>query len=204
MVECFNSPAASFYGPEWQLVVDMFARYLAVINSSINFIIYFVAGKQFRNSSQDSNHPKCGWGKNDHVFYKLIHFFPIQDVTVITRAMACIPETLLGRRLSTVEEDNFDQELEKENKIKDLFDIGEISAKEISLTGNSDKVFEKVSDNTYIINGLSDVMRGVSDNNVEVIAPVVRNGVIETINVEETTSLSSKNKSCLLESHLWF
>jgi hypothetical protein len=49
MVECFNSPAASYYGPEWQLVVDMFARYLAVVNSSINFIIYCVAGKQFRN-----------------------------------------------------------------------------------------------------------------------------------------------------------
>ena len=48
MVECFTSPAASYYGPEWQLVVDMFARYLAVLNSSINFIIYFAAGKQFR------------------------------------------------------------------------------------------------------------------------------------------------------------
>ena len=48
MVECFNSPAASYYGPEWQLVVDMLARYLAVLNSSINFIIYCVVGKQFR------------------------------------------------------------------------------------------------------------------------------------------------------------
>ena len=49
MVECFTSLAASYYGPEWQLLVDMFARYLAVLNSSINFIIYCVAGKQFRS-----------------------------------------------------------------------------------------------------------------------------------------------------------
>ena len=49
MVECFNSPTASYFGPEWQLVVDMITRYLAVINSSINFIIYCVAGKQFRS-----------------------------------------------------------------------------------------------------------------------------------------------------------
>ena len=49
MVECFTSPAGSYYGPEWQLVVDMLARYLAVLNSSINFIIYCVAGKQFRS-----------------------------------------------------------------------------------------------------------------------------------------------------------
>ena len=49
MVECFNSPAASYYGPEWQLLMDMLARYLAVLNSSINFIIYCVAGKQFRS-----------------------------------------------------------------------------------------------------------------------------------------------------------
>ena len=49
MVECFNSSAASYYGPEWQLVVDMLARYLAVVNSSINVIIYCVAGKQFRS-----------------------------------------------------------------------------------------------------------------------------------------------------------
>ena len=53
MVECFNSPAASYYGPEWQLVVDMFARYLAVVNSSINFIIYCLAGSQFRHNLLD-------------------------------------------------------------------------------------------------------------------------------------------------------
>ena len=49
MVDCFNSPDSSYYGPEWQLVVDILARYIAVINSSINFIIYCVAGKQFRS-----------------------------------------------------------------------------------------------------------------------------------------------------------
>ena len=49
MVDCFNSPDSSYYGPEWQLVVDILARYMAVINSSINFIIYCVAGKQFRS-----------------------------------------------------------------------------------------------------------------------------------------------------------
>ena len=48
MVDCFNSPAATYNGPEWQVVMDVLARYLAVINSSINFIIYCVAGKQFR------------------------------------------------------------------------------------------------------------------------------------------------------------
>jgi hypothetical protein len=58
MVECFNSPEASYYGPEWQLVVDMFARYLAVLNSSINVIIYCVAGKQFRNVLSNLLHLK--------------------------------------------------------------------------------------------------------------------------------------------------
>ena len=49
MVDCFNSPAGMYFGPEWQQLVDMIARYLAVLNSSINFIIYCVAGKQFRS-----------------------------------------------------------------------------------------------------------------------------------------------------------
>jgi len=34
--------------PEWQWVMDQVARYLVVLNSSINFIIYCLAGKQFR------------------------------------------------------------------------------------------------------------------------------------------------------------
>ena len=49
MVACFNTSAGRYSGPEWQLLVDMLARYLAVLNSFINFIIYCVAGKQFRS-----------------------------------------------------------------------------------------------------------------------------------------------------------
>ena len=48
MVECFNSPAGQYVQPQWQLLVDMVARYLAVLNCSTNFIIYCIAGKQFR------------------------------------------------------------------------------------------------------------------------------------------------------------
>ena len=48
MVNCFDSPFGSYFVPESQLVVDMVMRYLAVINSSSNFIIYCMAGKQFR------------------------------------------------------------------------------------------------------------------------------------------------------------
>ena len=122
-----------------------------------------------------------------------------------------------------VEEDKmdiFDQELEKGNMIEDFFYIGETSDNQISLSSNSDKVIEEVSADTYTTHGLSDDITGVYDNNVlepkeindslvntrvisdtaEVIAPVVRSDAMETINVVETTV--SKNKSCLLESHL--
>ena len=121
-----------------------------------------------------------------------------------------------------VEEDKmdiFDQELEKGNMIEDFFDIGETSANEISLSSHSDKVIVKVSADTYTTHGLSDDIKGVYDNvlepkdmndslvntrvisdTAEVIAPVVRSDAMETINVVETTV--SKNKSCLLESHL--
>ena len=118
--------------------------------------------------------------------------------------------------------DSFDQKLEKENMIKDLLDIGYISAKEICFNSNSDKVIEKVSADTYTTHGLSNHIKGVSDNNVlepkemndsfvdirliidtaEIITPLVSSDVMEIINVVETTSLASKNKSCLLESHL--
>jgi hypothetical protein len=56
------------------------------------------------------------------VFYKLTHFLP--EITVITKATACIPETFLGIRLSTIEEDKlletedmFEKDLKKENMI---------------------------------------------------------------------------------------
>ena len=48
MVDCFNSSVGTYFGPEWQHMVDIMARYLAVLNSSINFIIYCVADKKFR------------------------------------------------------------------------------------------------------------------------------------------------------------
>ena len=35
--------------PEWQFVMDHAARYLVLLNSSINFIIYCLAGNQFRS-----------------------------------------------------------------------------------------------------------------------------------------------------------
>ena len=53
MVKCFDSPFISYFVPELQLVVDMITRYLAVINSSINFIIYCLAGSQFRHKLLD-------------------------------------------------------------------------------------------------------------------------------------------------------
>ena len=61
-------------------------------------------------------------------------------MTVITKATACIPETFLGKRLSSIEKDKmvetadmFDKELTKENIIGDYMDIG---AKEITLTSD--------------------------------------------------------------------
>ena len=60
MVDCFNSPAGTYNGPEWQIVVDVLARYMAVINSSINFIIYCIAGKQFRGVLVTLLHLKSG------------------------------------------------------------------------------------------------------------------------------------------------
>ena len=48
MIDCFNSPVGKYFGPEWQHLWDIMARYLAVLNSSINFIVYCVADKKFR------------------------------------------------------------------------------------------------------------------------------------------------------------
>ena len=76
MVECFSSPAGEYFAPEWQMVVDMINRYLAVVNminminminrylavvnSSVNFIIYCVAGKQFRSVLSSMLHLRTG------------------------------------------------------------------------------------------------------------------------------------------------
>jgi hypothetical protein len=90
----------------------MFARYLAVINSAINFIIYCVAGKQIRSVlvtllhlKRESTIQNLAEASLKPVFCKLTHAFLLQEITVITRATACIPESFLGRRLSSIEED---------------------------------------------------------------------------------------------------
>ena len=60
MVECFSSPAGEYFAPEWQMLVDLINRYLAVVNSSVNFIIYCVAGKQFRSVLSSMLHLRTG------------------------------------------------------------------------------------------------------------------------------------------------
>ena len=49
VILCVLSSYSNYSIPEWQLVMDQFARYLVVLNSSINFIIYCLAGNQFRS-----------------------------------------------------------------------------------------------------------------------------------------------------------
>ena len=48
VVHCVLS-SPSYTVPEWQMVMDQVARYLVVLNSSINFLIYCLAGNQFRS-----------------------------------------------------------------------------------------------------------------------------------------------------------
>ena len=103
----------------------------------------------------------------------------------------------------------------------DMFDK-EIGFKEIIFTSNSDSVIGEVNADMYAIHGLTDVIHGVTDNNVEetkeindslvdtrdisdpaeVIAKVVGSDVIEGFNVVETTYIVSQHISCLLEFHL--
>ena len=53
VVHCVLS-SPSYAVPEWQFVTDLAARYLVLLNSSINFIIYCLAGNQFRSVLQST------------------------------------------------------------------------------------------------------------------------------------------------------
>ena len=48
MLWCFESPTGRYLGPGWQNLMDLLSRYLAVLNSSINFALYCLMGRQFR------------------------------------------------------------------------------------------------------------------------------------------------------------
>ena len=48
MRACFESEAGIYNYPEWQLNMDIVSRFLMVINSSINIVIYCWSGKQFK------------------------------------------------------------------------------------------------------------------------------------------------------------
>ena len=87
MVKCFNAPAGSYFGPEWQLVVDIITRYLAVINSSINFIIYCVAGKQFRRVLAILLHLRSGQSVHNLAAVKIPG--QIQNCTVFIPGLVC-------------------------------------------------------------------------------------------------------------------
>ena len=106
MVECFESPAGEYFVPEWQMVLDMITRYLAVINSSSNFIIYCVAGKQFRRVFAILLHLKT-----ERSIYNLAEVlkntfspkllpFVFEGLFSITRATACMPDSTLVVRLA--------------------------------------------------------------------------------------------------------
>ena len=85
MVKCFDSPFGSYFVPESQLVVDMVTRYLAVINSSSNFIIYCVAGKQFRTVLAILLNLRPGRSVNNLAAVKIHHkkqiqYFPLHNL----------------------------------------------------------------------------------------------------------------------------
>ena len=48
IVRCHKA-GCHYFAPTNQFLVDFIARYLAIFNSSINFIIYCLVGSQFRN-----------------------------------------------------------------------------------------------------------------------------------------------------------
>ena len=181
-------------------------------------------------SSKTRNHnPTSSRGKTEQYFLQANPVFLLQDITVITRATACIPETLLGISLSRNEEDKMvetsdvlEKELKEENMMNAFLDFGEISAKEISFTIDRNDGFGEVNTDMYAVHGLIGVIGADTDNNVletngmndslvdtreisdiaKFIAPEVGSDVMERINEMQSTSLVSQNTSCLLESHL--
>ena len=49
MKNCFESDDIGDYQlPEWQLIMDYFSRFLMIISSSINIIIYTWSGEEFK------------------------------------------------------------------------------------------------------------------------------------------------------------
>ena len=90
MVKCFDSPFGSYFVPELQLVVDMITRYLAVINSSTNFTIYCVAGKQFRRVLAILVHPRSWRSVHNLAEVKIPHQkdskLPLTPIRVLTFA----------------------------------------------------------------------------------------------------------------------
>ena len=87
---------------------------------------------------------------------------------------------------------------EKGRLISDMFDNGEVSAKEISLASERDNGIGEGNPNMYDINGLSDVMetKGMNDSladsrDISDIAEVVEGEVMEKSNVVESSSLHS-------------
>lgn len=55
ILKCFSS-IGHYVAPSWQLQLDLIARYMAVLNSSVNFLIYCVAGRQFRTGLRQMLH----------------------------------------------------------------------------------------------------------------------------------------------------
>lgn len=63
-----------YMSPQWQLLMDLVARYLAVLNSSVNFCLYCMMNRQFRTE-----------------LYEILSFLKREGaapVTVMDRAMS--------------------------------------------------------------------------------------------------------------------
>ena len=137
IVKCFNSPTGSYFGPEWQLVVDMLTRYLAVINSSINFVIYCVAGKQFRRVLAILLHLRSGRSVHNLAAVNMHHKEKIkiaqclsQGLFAITRATGCLPDVLVTGEATVVQ-----------NRKTDItFELEHSSPKSESIVGTKHKL----------------------------------------------------------------